>query len=153
MTDGRPISLMYEDLLQTSHRNGQRTQDGTPWENKNKWLNKGNNASLIHWEQMQSTVKIGSICLWCGCLWLISLLMSAWTEGPGIMRECKWSRIWTMTWQSLLRMPIPFNGEIPVTLQVQYTSVKITYLGAEEMPQEVISVCCSIWGPKLILSM
>lgn len=36
MTDGSPISLMYEDLLQTSHRNGQRTQDGNPWENKNK---------------------------------------------------------------------------------------------------------------------
>lgn len=36
MTDGRPISLMYKDLLQTSHGNGQRTQDGNPWENKNK---------------------------------------------------------------------------------------------------------------------
>lgn len=68
MTDGRPISLMYEDLLQTSHRNGQRTQDGNPWENKNKRLNKGNNASLIHWAQTESAAKTGGICLGCGCL-------------------------------------------------------------------------------------
>jgi hypothetical protein len=57
MTDGRPISLMYKDILQTSHRNGQRSQDGNPWENKNR----GKSARRIQWKQMKSTVELSSV--------------------------------------------------------------------------------------------
>lgn len=33
-------------------------------------------------------------------------------------------------------MHVPFNREIPVTLQACYTSVEVTYIRAEEMAKE-----------------
>lgn len=38
-------------------------------------------------------------------------------------------------------MHMPFNREIPVTLPGCYTSVEVTYIGAEETAKEDKSVC------------
>lgn len=66
MTDGRLISSIYKELLEgkkIKYKIEQKIQEGSPQENKNKWLNKGKNANLIHFEQMQNKTKVYNIFL------------------------------------------------------------------------------------------